>query len=165
MDLVYLVGFMGSGKSTVGRLVAERLDWEFVDLDEKIEAHDGRSIQQIFSESGEEQFREIESELLHRFSESFPCVVALGGGTYVDPKNRRLIDQSGRAVYLKTSLETILERVKVDHTRPLFSTIERTAKLYRERLPSYQKAQMQIVTDGLNPDQIAERIIRAVRES
>ena len=165
MKRVYLVGFMGSGKSTVGRLVADRLGWEFVDLDETIEADVGRSVQEIFSESGERRFREIESDALRRVQEGSPCVVACGGGTYVDSKNRDFIDQSGIAVYLEASLEIIMERVDVDGTRPLFSTPERTAELYQERLHTYRMAGIEIVTDHLTPEQIADGVIRAVRES
>jgi shikimate kinase len=161
---VYLLGFMGSGKSTVGRLVAERLVCEFVDLDAAIEAQEGRSVEQIFTEAGEARFREIETALLGQVSDLPPCVVALGGGAWVDPRNQRIVDQTGIAVHLEAGLETILERVPADGTRPLFSTPERVAALYRERLPSYRLAKVGIVTDDLLPDQVADRVVHMLEQ-
>ena len=163
MERVYLVGFMGSGKSTTGSRVAERLGLPFVDLDDLIEKQDGRKIQEIFRESGEIRFREIESEVLGRVSRTSPRVVALGGGTYTDPANRAVVDGTGVAVYLDTAFRTILERVPVDGTRPLFSSRERIRELYEERLPSYRMAPVRVTTDGLEPDEIAGRVVLALQ--
>ena len=161
MERVYLVGFMGSGKSTVGCRIAELLGLPFVDLDDLIEKEDGRKIHDIFRASGELRFREIESEVLGRVSRTSPRVVALGGGTYADPKNRAIVDGTGVAVYLETAFRTILERVPLDGTRPLFSSRERIRELYDERLASYGMAPVRIATDGLEPNEIAGRVVIA----
>ena len=163
MARVYLVGFMGSGKSTVGSRVAQRLGLPFVDLDDLIEKQDGRKIQDIFRESGEIRFREIESEILGRVSRTSPRVVALGGGTYADPANRAIVDGTGVAVYLETTFETILERVPSDDMRPLFSSRERIRELYDERLASYRMAPVRVTTDGFEPNEIAGRVVLALQ--
>lgn len=162
---MYLVGFMGSGKSTIGSGVAKRLNVQFVDLDDLIEKQDGRNVRDIFRESGEPHFREIESEVLGRVSRTSPRVVALGGGTYVDPGNRAVIDRTGVAVYLETTFETIIERVPLDGTRPLFSSREQVRELYDERLPFYRMAPVRVPTDGLEPDEIVGRVVDALNAS
>lgn len=117
---VYLTGFMASGKSTVGPKVAARLGQPFLDLDRLITAHDGRTIPTIFAEDGEERFRELETEMLHRTAETDDLVVALGGGALVDDENRAFAKEHGLVVYLEVPVDTILERVTDDDTqRPL----------------------------------------------
>jgi shikimate kinase len=165
MECVYLVGFMGSGKSTVGRLVAERLELKFVDLDERIEEHEGQTVQEIFRDSGEQRFREIEAEALRRVSTGSRKVVAVGGGTYANPENRNLIGRTGTAVYLEAALETILKRVEADGSRPLFSNLQQVRTLYEERLPSYQMAPVRIAIEGLGPDEVAELVVGSLERS
>lgn len=165
MERVYLVGFMGSGKSTVGALLAARLGLDFVDLDEAIEQADGRSVAEIFKESGEVRFREIESSILRRVSGRVPKVVALGGGAYADPQNREFISRRGIAVYLETDLSTILERIEIDASRPLFGSPNQVRALYDERLPSYRMAPVRVRTDGLDPDGVVERVVGALQSS
>jgi shikimate kinase len=117
---VYLTGFMASGKSTVGPKAAARLGQPFLDLDRLITAHDGRSIPIIFAEDGEEQFRELETDMLHRTAETDDLVVALGGGALVNDDNRAFAKENGLVVYLDVPVDTILERVADDATeRPL----------------------------------------------
>jgi len=117
---IYLTGFMASGKSTVGPKAAARLGRPFLDLDRLITAHDGRSIPTIFAEDGEEHFRDLETEMLHRTAETDDLVVALGGGALVDDSNRAFAKKHGLVVYLEVPADTILDRVADDATeRPL----------------------------------------------
>jgi shikimate kinase len=114
---IYLTGFMASGKSTVGPKAAARLGQSFLDLDRLITAHDGRSIPTIFEEDGEARFRELETKMLRRTTETEDLVVALGGGALVDDDNRAFAKEHGRVVYLEVPVDTILERVTHDDTR------------------------------------------------
>jgi shikimate kinase len=164
-DRIYLAGFMGAGKSTVGRILAARLGWPFVDLDAVIEQGEGRSIAEIFEDEGESYFRRLESEYLRTVSVPSGRVVALGGGTYADPLNRAFIDSHGLSIFLDASLESVLQRVPVDPLRPLFSDPEEVSRLYLERRPSYRMAQMVTETDGLSPEEIADRLVEAIRNS
>lgn len=108
---VYLSGFMGSGKTTVGPRLAARLGQPFLDLDRLIQVHEGRSIAEIFEEDGEDAFRELESAALRRTSETEDLVVALGGGAVVSDENRQFVKENGLLVYLEVDAETVLERV------------------------------------------------------
>jgi shikimate kinase len=139
---VALVGYMGSGKSTVGRMLARGLGWSLVDLDREIRRHEGRSIPQIFSESGEAHFREVEHQVLARAldagSEAGGNVVACGGGAVIDPRNRELLRQA-HTVFLHEDIEALYERTR-GKGRPLaaggFADFERR---YQERLPFYRE--------------------------
>ncbi len=157
---VYLVGFMGSGKTTVGRLVAERMNWPFLDLDDEIERGEGRSIARIFSQFGEAHFRELERMYLRSISGPEHSVVGLGGGTYEAAANRRFIESNGMSVYLETSLEDVCRRIEADGSRPLFSNSEQITELYQRRLTSYNMARERIETNNVDPPTIAERIVR-----
>ena len=161
-ERIYLIGFMGSGKTTVGRLVAERLKWPFLDLDDEIERVEGRSVRAIFRDSGEPYFRNLESKQLREISALDRQVLALGGGTYVDAQSREFIEANGVSVYLETRLESIQERIADDGFRPLFSDVSSIQELYLERLPSYRMAKVTINTDGLNEREVADRIIDIV---
>jgi shikimate kinase len=159
---IYLVGFMGAGKSTVGRELSLKLGWPFIDLDTEIEKAAGLPVREIFARSGEPHFRQLEREHLERISKSPQAVVALGGGAYIDPANRAVVDESGVAVWLSTSLSTVKERVRPDGTRPLLADAERAQKLYEERLPSYRLARIHVLTDNRLPDAISEEIVRRI---
>jgi shikimate kinase len=108
---VYLAGFMGSGKSTVGPLVADALGVDFVDLDDVVEARAGQSIPTIFSEHGEAAFRQLEADALRATADRSDAVIALGGGTIADDANREFARSHGRLIYLKVSADTVVERV------------------------------------------------------
>ncbi len=159
-ERIYLIGFMGAGKTTVGRVLARQLGWFFVDLDDEIERAEGRSVADVFRESGQPYFRELESRLLRKVSRSATRVVALGGGVYADPDNRAYVEAKGLSVYLETALESIQARVDDDGGRPLFSGSSQVAELYQERLPSYRMAAVTVNTDGSNPEDVASRILR-----
>src|SRR4026207_369314 len=115
---IYLVGFMGSGKTTAGGLLARKLGWSFIDLDHEIERGEGRSISDIFRVSGEPHFRRLEREYLERLSHTSRGVIALGGGTFIDPDNRKLAEDTGLTVWLKVSFDKLVHRVKMEGTRP-----------------------------------------------
>src|SRR5262249_18513293 len=127
---VFLVGFMGAGKTLVGRELAQRLGWRFIDLDEGIEGAESLQIRALFSRHGEPHFRNLERTYLQRLSGDSQIVVALGGGAYVDPANRELADSTGIAVWLKVSFDNVVHRVTIDGSRPLFSNPEQAKCLY-----------------------------------
>jgi shikimate kinase len=159
---IYLVGFMGAGKSTVGRELSIKLGWPFIDLDTEIEKAEGLPVREIFASAGESHFRRLEREHLERVSKSPQAVVALGGGAYIDPVNRAVVDETGVAVWLSTSLATVKDRVRPDGTRPLLADAERAQRLYEERLPSYRLARIHVLTDNRLPDAISEEIVRRI---
>ena len=157
---IYLVGFMGAGKSTVGRCLAERLSLSFVDLDREIERRAGAPIPKIFEREGEPGFRVREHAALVAISGQPGIVVATGGGTLGTPENREVIRRSGRSVFLDPPLEVLFERIeRSSRARPLFRDREQAAALYRQRLAGYRSADVVIpVTAEDRPDQVAERV-------
>lgn len=162
MQRIYLVGFMGAGKSTVGRELSLKLRCPFLDLDTEIEGAEGLPVREIFARFGEPHFRDLEREHLKRISKAPQAVVALGGGAYVDPENRKVIDSTGVAVWLDASLSNIRGRVRADGTRPLLSDPDRAERLYSERLPAYRLAPIRVLTDNRLPNEIAEEILQRV---
>jgi len=159
---IYLVGFMGAGKSTVGRELSLKLRWPFVDLDAEIEKAEQRSVREIFASRGEPHFRKLERDHLQRWSTGPQAVIALGGGAYIDPENRTVVDSTGVAVWLDATLASVRDRVRPDGTRPLLADAEKAKRLYAERLPSYRLARIHVLTDNRLPDAIAEEIIMKV---
>jgi shikimate kinase len=158
---VYLTGFMGSGKTTVGRRLAARLGVPFVDLDEMIEQWSGATVREIFEAQGEADFRQMEAEVL-RDTARFPdVVVATGGGTMVSEPNARWIGANGLSVWLNPPFGTIVSRIgawgKAD--RPLFRDEVQALELYRQRLPAYRRSDVTVdVAPGEGPEEIAARI-------
>ena len=161
---VYLVGFMGAGKSTVGRALAARLDVPFVDLDEAFEALSGMTIRRAFEERGAAWFREREAELL-RGTESLPgAVVALGGGTFTFPENRAVVQRSGRSLFLDVPFEVIATRLRGKAAdRPLFRSLEEARALYEARLASYKLSDRSLPLEGdEGVDAVIDRIVGAL---
>jgi shikimate kinase len=156
--LVFLIGFMGAGKTTVGRHLARFLGWDFVDLDEEIVRNEGRSIPEIFAGEGEAYFRLRETEILRSLRGRARLVVACGGGTYAHEECRRLIDGLGRAVWIQVPLEVALRRCAGLTGRPLLKDSAQAGALYRRRLPSYRAATLQVDSEGLSPEEVAARI-------
>ena len=146
--IIVLVGFMGCGKTTVARLLAERLGWTFVDLDEQIESRSGMPIAQIFEREGEPKFRELEHEALLEHLElarqGRARVVALGGGAFVEQRNRDALNLGGISIWLDCPVEQLWQRVSGDSGRPLARQREEFERLYQQRLPYYQKADFTI---------------------
>ncbi len=162
---VFLVGFMASGKSCVGRQLAERLDWDFVDLDSKIEAREGRTIPEIFRERGESGFRRAETEALLELTSNLDreTVVALGGGAFVHAGNRNLLEP-WPSVFLDAPVDELWRRALDDATeRPLRADASEFARLHQSRLPFYREATVTIVTTGKNPVSLCAEIERSLQ--
>jgi len=145
---LYIVGFMGSGKSTVGRALAKHLGWRFADLDEDIEAREQMPIAQIFDERGEEEFRRVEHEALKRrisdIARGVPWVLAVGGGCFAQAKNLELMTNHGLSLWLDAPLEIIRSRVAHSTHRPLARDPEKFEELFHSRRISYEKADYRI---------------------
>lgn len=162
-QLLFLVGFMGSGKTTVGSLLAARQGWKFVDLDEQIEQQLGRSIPQIFAEQGEPFFRQAESTILGEVlaaAAHTPTVVALGGGTIAQPANfDRIRANGGITVWLRCPLEELRRRCSTMTNRPMFRDAASFQALYQQRLPYYQQADFAVDVAGRPPAAVVESIL------
>jgi shikimate kinase len=160
---VFLVGFMGAGKTSVGRALNRRLGLPFEDLDDRIRRREGKSIERIFQESGEREFRKAETaalrELLGELGSSFR-VVALGGGAFVQPDNAALIEGAQvRSVFLDAPVEELLRRCEDEGTeRPLWQGPEQFRELYEKRRRSYMKADARIETGGKDVDTVAAEV-------
>jgi shikimate kinase len=163
--LACLVGFMGSGKTTVGRLLAAQLAWHFLDLDQQIEEQAGLPVAEIFSRSGEPAFRDLEHECLLRAlgwatERNLPLVLALGGGTFVQPRNvAALREAGGTMLWLDCPVDELLQRCVMMADRPLFRDEASFRKLYEDRLPFYQQADHRIES-GPDSREAVERILK-----
>ncbi|MGE5568830.1 MAG: shikimate kinase [Rhodospirillales bacterium] len=159
---IYLVGFMGSGKSTVGRLLADRLGWTFVDLDEEIEAEQKATIAEIFEKFGEERFRELETEAIRKRVKMVRCgrpmVIALGGGAFVREENYELLNDHGVTVWLDCPLEIAWRRVAQCPNRPLAKDCARFAELLEARRPAYARAEYRIEITGDDAEKVVDAI-------
>ena len=139
---VYLVGPMGSGKTTIGKRVASKLGLEFLDCDSILESRTGASVNLIFDVEGEEGFRERESALLRELSARRGCLIATGGGCILRPENRALMKRTGMVVYLRTSVAQQLKRLRLDKSRPLLQAPDRRERLEamaEKRNPLYEE--------------------------
>ena len=162
MENLILTGFMGTGKSTVGREVARRLGRAFIDMDHLIEQRAGRSIARIFAEEGEGTFRAMEAQLCRELSQARGLVIATGGGTLVDPENRRIMMQNAMVVCLEADVETILARVGRRDDRPLLRGADRRAKIKRlmaQRREAYAAIPWHVQTSGRTQKEIVDEIL------
>ena len=148
-DKIYLVGFMGAGKTTVARALGRRLGWPVEDIDERIEARERRSVAAIFAQNGESYFRQQERQALSELLPQRQIVIATGGGTFAEPDNRALMLADGAVVWLDIPLPRVLERVPADGRRPLAADRMQMEQLYVRRRLSYAEAHLRI--DGTEP--------------
>ncbi len=168
MKHVILMGFMGSGKSTVGYRLSYRLKKCLIDTDKLIEQKEGMTISDMFAKKGEAYFRQKETEYLNSlFHELGSRILSLGGGTPIREENRGIIKRLGKVIYLKASPETIYERVKYDTKRPLLQCEDpkgRIEALLKERNPIYESvADIVICVDGKHIQEVVQEIVEAVR--
>lgn len=157
-DKLYLVGFMGAGKTTVGRAVGKRLGWRVVDIDERIEHREGRRVANIFSRDGEAYFRQIERQVLQDLLPERNIVVSTGGGTFVEADNRSLMLADGRVAWLDVSLASVIDRVPADGRRPLASDREQMKRLFERRQIAYSQAHVRIDASRPMPE-VVERML------
>ena len=159
---LFLVGFMASGKSTVGRALADEIGWPFVDIDAEIEQQQGQSIAQLFAERGETAFRHIETETIRKhvlqIRSGQPSVVALGGGAFVQPQNWSLISDNGVTIWLDCPFETLCERLGADTTRPLAADRAKLAELFQHRRPLYGRADYRVEVLSAEVSDVVESI-------
>jgi len=162
MKNIALTGFMGTGKSEVGKALAKKLGYSFVDMDDEIEKKSGLRITDIFSVHGEEAFRDMETEVIRSFSNGDRLVISTGGGAVLRQENMDYLRKKGVIVCLSAAPEIIMDRLRGSSDRPLLNVedpLARIKELLSRRQPYYDKADIMIETDGKSPLQIADEIM------
>ena len=158
-DKVYLVGFMGAGKTTVARALAKRLHWAVEDIDERIEKRERRDIPTIFRQEGEPYFRSIEQEELIALLPMRGTVVATGGGTIVDAIAREMMLRDGAVIWLDAPFTTVLDRVPLDGRRPLAADRIEMESLYNQRLMAYSRAHFRLDAGKGSVEDLVDQIV------
>lgn len=166
-DNIFLIGLMGAGKTTVGRMLARRLDKEFIDADRELEQRTGASVSLIFEIEGEAGFRERETRLLDEITSRRGIVLATGGGAILSEENRQRLRARGYVIYLRAPLDQLIDRTRKDRRRPLLQTEDRAAtlaELYAARDPLYgDTADLIVETDHRTVRHLVNRICRLLR--
>lgn len=160
-DKLYLVGFMGAGKTTVARILGRRLGWRVEDIDQRIEARERKAISAIFAQQGEPYFRQLERQALSELLPERNVIVATGGGTFVEPDNRALMLADGAVAWLDVPLERVMQRVPADGRRPLASDRAQMEMLYTRRRLAYAEAHVRIDAGRPIPE-VVERLLEWV---
>ncbi len=163
---VILIGFMGAGKSVVGRLLARRLGRCFVETDEMIAAQEGRSIPEIFTAKGEAYFRELEAEILRPLKLKHGDVIATGGGLPCGERRMEALKELGTVIWLAGNFETLYQRASGAGARPMLDgrSTDEVRALYESRIPYYRQANLMVETDRLGVDQVVNHILLLLRE-
>lgn len=161
---IYLVGFMGCGKTTIGRILADRIGWRFVDLDDEIEREQNRAIVEIFETEGERYFRALEAEALNtrvrKVQMGNPMVIALGGGAFTQPQTIDMLDNNGVTIWIDTSFAIVKKRVGGSAHRPLARDAIRFQALYYARRESYERAHYRVELSKDNSEAAVEEIMQ-----
>jgi len=169
---IFLVGFMASGKTTIGKMIAPTLNRAFFDTDELIEKQTGKMIPEIFAEWGEIKFRELETTIISSLAECRPAVIALGGGAFISDENRNIIHQLGMSIYLKWPENVLLDRLQQSDQRPLLlnkkpdQLAQFVTSLLTERDPFYSRAKL-IIDCTAYPDslELANHVVNQIEHS
>lgn len=157
-DKLYLVGFMGAGKSTIARALGRRLGWRVEDIDERIEARERRSVASIFAQHGEAYFRNVERQVLRDLLPQRQIIVATGGGTFAEADNRALMLADGAVAWLDLTLQQVIERVPADGRRPLAADRAQMEQLYLRRQLAYGQAHVRV--DAFRPvPEVVEQLL------
>jgi shikimate kinase len=167
---IYLSGFMGAGKSRIGRTLRDKTGFQFYDSDRIVEEKAGKTISRIFAEDGEDTFRELEKQAIKELARKEETVIiALGGGAVLIEENRKIMRESGYVIYLKSSAEAIYERVKHKTHRPLLQVdgtenvkekvLHKIETMMNERASLYEQADLVIERDGMEAEEVADKII------
>jgi len=165
MKNIILFGFMGTGKTAIGKTLAEKLNMKFVDMDDLIEEHEGTAISEIFATKGEPYFRRVESKVAEDVAGRTGLVVATGGGVVLNCENVRALESTGTGVCLNASPEIICERVRDETHRPLLDVedpLKRIREMLEARKPYYARVKHQLNTDQLSVEEAVKRIIEIV---
>lgn len=174
-NTIYLTGFMGSGKSTVGPILANTLGWDFFDLDKLIENKTGKKIREIFEQEGENYFRKLETDTLREISGSQNIIISLGGGTVASQENLDILKETGKIIYLKVSLDTVYKRLKYKRDRPALTNsnseslskeemTDRIKKLMDTRIKYYEQADFTIDTDTNSLGKTIDKIVKIISQ-
>ena len=158
-EKIYLVGFMGAGKTTVARVLAKRLGWEAVDVDEVIERRERLPVSEIFATRGEPYLRVVERAVLFEQLGRPHVVVATGGGTFADAQNRAAINGDGVSVWLDVPLDRLITRIPVDGRRPLAADRAGLEHLYHVRCTAYMQAHVRLDAGRASVDALVERLV------
>lgn len=158
-DKIYLVGFMGAGKSSVARRLARRLGWQTADIDAMVEQREHMTVADIFAKRGEPYFRAAERAVVAAQVPTRHVIVATGGGTFVDPQNRETINQDGVSVWLDVPLDLAIARVPADGRRPLAANRDEFEQLYHARRSAYQLAHIRLEANRANVDALVEELL------
>ncbi|HHP50370.1 MAG TPA: shikimate kinase [Moorella mulderi] len=163
---IVLVGFMGSGKTQVGKLLALRLGWPFVDTDELIEDREGISIAEIFSRYGEAYFRQQERRVIEELASRRRTVIATGGGAFIPKDSREILKRGNRVVWLRVRPETVLKRIGGSQDRPLLLglSLAQVESLLAQREPFYAEAHIHLEVDGKDPEEVAREIEEELKQ-
>lgn len=165
MKTIVLIGMMGSGKTTIGKLLGEKLTLRSIDIDVIIEQNERRTVSEIFQNEGEKYFRNIERETIKKIFTNKDLIISLGGGAFEDQLTRELLLKNSTVIYLKTSPNVILERIKNNTNRPLLKnqmTVEKIQSIILQRQKNYELANITILTDNKNTDKIVEEILGVI---
>ena len=164
---IALIGFMGVGKTTIGRILAEKLGYDFIDVDTEIERETGKSINEIFQLHGEAFFRKLESDIIRELSNKDRLVIACGGGAVTNIENAETLQKSSKMIYLTASIDEIVDRTKGESTRPLLNVanpVEAASELYENRKPIYVRyADLEVDTTDKTIEEVVGFILERIK--